>query len=173
VTRKAAGWRILLGVVLAGFAAFWIWALFFASKEAVNRFADREWSERAEAICVEADAERQALADYRVVDEASPAMLAERGDLIDRVTDVIERMLDEVVAVVPDDEKGRAIVPLWEADYRTYLEDRRQFADQLRSGRNEPFRETALEGIPISEKLETFAGDNEMPTCAPPHDLAT
>jgi hypothetical protein len=100
-------------------------------------------------------------------------MLVERGNLIDRVTDVVERMLDDVVAVEPVDDKGRAIVPLWEADYRTYLEDRRRFADELRAGHNDPFRETALDGIPISEKLETFAGDNEMPACAPPHDLAT
>ena len=47
------------------------------------------------------------LADYRVVDDTNPAMLAERGDLIDRVTDVIERMLDDVVAVRPTDDKGR------------------------------------------------------------------
>jgi hypothetical protein len=173
VSRRAAVGRVVLGVVIAGFAGFWIWALFFASKEAVNRFDDRGWAARAEAICVEADADREALADYREVDEDDPAMLAERGDLLDRVTDVIERMLDDVVAVEPADDKGRAIVPLWEADYRTYLDDRRQFADQLRAGRNDPFRETALDGIPISEKLETFAGDNEMPACAPPHDLAT
>lgn len=173
MSRRVVGWRIVLGVVIAGFAGFWIWALFFASKEAVNRFGDREWAERAQAICVAADADRQALADYREVDEDDPAMLAERGELIDRVTDVIERMLDDVVAVEPVDEKGRAIVPLWEADYRTYLEDRRRFADDLRAGRNEPFRETAVDGIPISEKLETFAGDNDMPACAPPHDLAT
>jgi hypothetical protein len=173
VTRKAAGWRLVIGVVIAGFAAFWVWALFFASKEAVNRFDDREWAERAQSICVEADAEREALADFRVVDASDPAMLAERGDLIDRVTDVVERMLDDVVAVEPADDKGRAIVPLWEADYRTYLDDRRQFADGLRAGRNDPFRETAVDGIPISERLEVFAGDNDMPACAPPHDLAT
>jgi hypothetical protein len=173
VSRRAAGWRVVIGVVIAGFAGFWIWALFFASKEAVNRFGDREWAARAEAICLDADEDRQALADYREVDASDPAMLAERGDLLDRVTDVIEGMLDEVVAVAPADEKGRAIVPLWEADYRTYLEDRRRFADELRAGHNDPFRETAVDGIPISEKLETFAGDNDMPACAPPHDLAT
>jgi hypothetical protein len=173
VSRRAAGWRIAIGVVIAAFAGFWIWALFFASKEAVNRFGDREWAARAESICLEADEDRRALADYREVDENDPAMLAERGDLLDRVTDVIEGMLDEVVAVAPSDEKGRAIVPLWEADYRTYLEDRRRFADELRAGHNDPFRETAVDGIPISEKLETFAGDNDMPACAPPHDLAT
>jgi hypothetical protein len=172
VTRGAA-WRLVGVAAIVAFAGFWVWALFFASKEAVNRIGDRAWAERAQEICRDAGEERQALADYRRVDEADPAMLAERGDLIDRVTDVIERMLDDVVAVDPTDDKGRAIVPQWEADYRTYLEDRRQFADGLRSGRNEPFRETAVDGIPISEKLEVFAGDNDMAACAPPHDLAT
>jgi hypothetical protein len=172
VTRGAR-WRLVGVAAIVGFAGFWIWALFFASKEAVNRIDDRAWAERAQAICREADAEREALADYRRVDEEDPAMLAERGELIDRATDVIERMLDTVVAVDPTDDKGRAIVPMWEADYRTYVEDRREFADGLRAGRNEPFTETAVDGIPISEKLEVFAGDNEMPACAPPHDLAT
>ena len=31
-----------------------------------------------------------------------------------------------------------------------------------------PFTETAVDGVPISERIETFAGDNEMPSCAPP-----
>ena len=165
-------WRYVLVPVVAAMAAFWAWALFFASKEAVNQIADRQWASRAEAICAAAEVERTALADFRVVDEADAAMLAERGDLIDRATDVVEEMLDDVVAVSPDDAKGRDLVPQWEADYRTYLEDRRRFADRLRAGDNVPFTESAREGIPISEKLETFAGDNEMPACAPPHDLS-
>jgi hypothetical protein len=173
VSRRVRGWRIVVGVVIVAFAGFWIWALFFASKEAVNRIGDRAWAERAEAICAQANIEREGLADFRVVDESNPAMLVERGDLIDRVTDVIERMLDDVVAVEPADDKGQAIVPLWEADYRTYLANRREFADRLRAGHNDAFRETAVDGIPISDKLEVFAGDNDMPSCAPPHDLST
>ena len=77
-------------------------------------------------------------------------------------------MLDEVVAVAPTDAKGADLVPLWEADYRTYIEDRRRFADVLRAGDNVPFTETAVDGIPLSDKLEVFASDNEMPACAPP-----
>jgi hypothetical protein len=169
--RHLNPWPIVLTVVVVGFAAFWIWALFFASKESVNKFEDRAWAQRAEEICARADAERVALSDLREVDADDLTMLAERGDLVDRATDVVEQMLDEVVAVPPTDAKGRALVPLWEADYRTYLEDRRRFADRLRAGTNDPFTEAAVEGIPISDKLETFAGDNEMPSCAPPHDL--
>jgi hypothetical protein len=161
---------VLVPVLLA-FAAFWVWALFFASKEAVNKIDDRAWAERAEAICVDAELARVALTDLREVDEDDLALLAERGELIDRATDIVEEMLDDVVAVEPTDAKGREIVPAWEADYRQYLEDRRAFADRLRAGDSGPFTETALEGIPISEKVATFAGDNEMPTCSPPGDL--
>ena len=165
-------WRGLIIVAVAGLAVFWVWALFFASKEAVNKIGDLDWAVRAESICDSATAERSELLDERVVDGDDPAMLAERAAIVDRATDIVETMLDEVVAVTPSDDKGMAIVPQWEADYRTYLENRRAFTDRLRAGENEPFTETAVDGIPISEKLEQFAGDNEMPSCAPPRDLA-
>jgi hypothetical protein len=165
-------WRGLIIVAVAGLATFWVWALFFASKEAVNKIGDREWAERAEAICGSAEARRAELVDERRLDAADRAMLAERAAIVDQATDIVETMLDDVVAVAPVDDKGLAIVPQWEADYRTYLENRRAFTERLRSGENAPFTEAAVEGIPISEKLEQFAGDNEMPSCAPPHDLA-
>ena len=81
-------------------------------------------------------------------------------------------MVDDVVAVEPTDDKGRAIVPDWEADYRTYLQNRRDFADELRGGDNVPFREAEIEGVPISERIATFAADNEMESCAPPRDVS-
>ena len=136
----------------------------------MNRFDDRAWAAQAEQICARAEVEREALIDLREVDGDDPAMLAERAGIVDRATDVLDRMLDDVVAVPPTDPKGRELVPRWEADYRTYLADRREFTARLRQGENEPFTETALDGIPISDKLEVFAGDNEMPSCAPPHD---
>lgn len=159
-----------VAAVLAG-AAFWIWALFFASRESVNKIDDRAWAERAEDICVAARDDREALADYREMEQADAAMLAERGALIDRATDIVEAALDDVVSVTPSDPKGQDLVPQWEADYRRYVDDRRTYAERLRAGEDGPFTETALEGIPISEKLERFARDNEMPACAPPTDL--
>jgi hypothetical protein len=106
------------------------------------------------------------------MDEPTPALVRERADIVDRATDIIERMLDDLVAQQPTDDKGRDLVPQWEADYRSYIEDRRTFTETLRdTGENVAFYETEAAGIPISEKLETFAGDNDMPTCAPPRDL--
>jgi hypothetical protein len=164
-------WRYVLTVVVALFAAFWIWALFFASKESANKIGDTAWQARGQQICVAAEAERVQLADMRRVDPNDNAMLAERGDIVDRATDIVERMLDGVVAVAPTDAKGQELVPQWERDYRTYIGDRRQFAAALRAGENEPFTESAVDGIPISEKLTHFAQDNHMPDCAPPVDL--
>lgn len=164
--------RLLLAVVAVGFAAFWIWALLFASREAVNGVGDREWAVRAEAICLSATQDRLALADFRVIDRNDPAMIIERADIIAESNRILEDMLDEVVAVEPSDDKGRGIVPLWEDEYRTYIDDRQTYVEQLReSGENLPFYETEV-GIPISERIETFAVDNEMNSCAPPRDLS-
>ena len=164
-------WRhVLVGIVVL-FAAFWIWALFFASKESINGIGEDDWTDRAQAICEDAEARRQDLADFREVDDDDPAMLAERGDIVDRATDIIEQMLDDVVAVRPSGAKGAELVPRWEADYRTYLGDRRAFADGMRAGVNEPFAETTVDGIPISDKIARFAADNHMPACSPPTDL--
>lgn len=166
--------RLALWFGLLAFAAFWTWALFFASKEPRNRIDDRAWAARAQDICETAERERLALADFREMDDASPDLVRERADIVDRATDVVEAMLDDVVAVQPADDKGRDLVPQWEADYRSYLADRRAFADTLRAtGENTPFYESTAGGIPVSEKLETFAADNRMAACAPPHDLTS
>lgn len=171
------GWRqisarIAVLTVMVAFAAFWTWALFFASKEAVNRIGDVEWAERAEAVCQDWNERRLDLADYRQIREGGADLIRERADIIDRATDMIESMIAEVNAVRPSDEKGRAIVPLWTDEYATYIEDRRRYADELRAtGENLPFYETMSE-VPLSERLETFAGDNRMDACAPPRDLS-
>jgi len=166
--------RFVVITFLVAIAVFWTWALFFASKDAVNKIDDRAWAERAERICTAATERREALTDFTRIDvEPTPEMIAQRADVVDQATDILEQMLNEVVAEPPTDAKGQAIVPDWEADYRTLLGNRRDYADQVReAGKNLPFYETAVDGIPISDKIAVFAGDNEMPACAPPSDLA-
>jgi len=164
--------RAGLGLVVAVIAAMWIYALFFASKESVNRIGDGDWTSRAEATCATAKADRAALADLRRIDDAGPDALARRADLVDAATDGLARAIAEVGERMPRDAKGAAIVPLWLADYDVYIADRRAYADALRRGDNSPFSETTTEGLPVSEKLATFAADNDMPSCRPPMDLS-
>ncbi len=169
---RKIGLRVGFALLMVVFVSFWTWALFFASKEAINRIDDRAWADRAELICQDAKDSLVELADFREIRDAGPELIVERAAILDTATDILERMVGDVVAATPSDQKGRAIVPLWEADYRIYLQDRRNFADQLRdSGENLAFYESVGDGIPLSERIETFAGDNEMPACAPPRDL--
>jgi len=62
-------------------------------------------------------------------------------------------------------------VPEWISDYRTYIRDRRDYADTLRAGSIVEFSESIEEGVPISERLAKFARENEMRSCQPPRDL--
>ena len=150
----------------------WIYALFFASKDSVNKFGDRDWAATAQARCLLAREERAQLSDYRIVNQLGIDVLKERADLIDMATDTIERFIVEFRASLPTDPKGIEIVGLWLDDYEIYINDRRDFANDLRIDVNTQFTETPLDGLPISEKIATFAADNEMSYCKPPIDLS-
>jgi len=150
----------------------WVYALFFASKDSINKFGDRDWAANAQARCLVAREERKQLSDYRIVSQLGIDVLKERADLIDIATDTIERFVVEFRASLPRDPKGTEIVGLWLDDYEIYIDDRRDFANDLRIGVNKQFAETPIDGLPISEKIATFAADNEMSYCKPPIDLS-
>ena len=149
---------------MAAAVAFWTWALFFAPKESINKIQDRAWAERAEAICA---ATRAELGEF---DSETSNDIEVRAALVVRSTDLLSAMLDDVVAVQPTDDKGQAIVPDWEAEYRILLDDRYAYADRLRQGDDGPFTETAVTGLPITERIVTFADDNEMSSCGAPQN---
>jgi hypothetical protein len=160
--RRSVVRRVILVTGVVVLVTFWVWALFFAPKTAINKVEDRAWAERAEAVCAEVKPELRAL------DREMSEDLEVRADLVVRSTDMLAAMLDEITAVMPSDDKGRAIVPAWEADYRTLLTNRYAYAERLRAGQDGPFTETAVNGVPITERIETFAADNLMASCAPP-----
>ena len=150
----------------------WVYAFGFASKEAMNKIGDIEWTQRAELRCKQAELERIELADYRLITELGTGGLSERANLVDRATNTLVEMLADLSADIPSDEKGRALIPLWITDYNIYVNDRLRYSAQLRTQSNAPFAESTYEGLPLSERIATFAGDNRMPSCSPPIDLS-
>ena len=164
--------RTVLVITIALIVTMWVYALFFASKDSINKFDDRDWAATAQARCLISREERKQLSDYRIVNEMGAEALNERADLIDRATDTIESFVVEFRESLPTDPKGTALVGLWLDDYEIYIADRRAFANDLRQGINGKFAETPLAGLPISEKIATFAADNEMSFCKPPIDLS-
>ena len=110
--------------------------------------------------------------DYRLIAEPGTGGLSERANLVDLATATLVEMLADLQADPPSDEKGRALIPLWIADYNIYIGDRRAYSAALRTQSNAPFAESTYEGLPLSERIATFAGDNRMPSCSPPIDLS-
>jgi hypothetical protein len=159
-----------LTMVIVAMIAMWTYAFFFSPRESINKIGDAQWAALAEAECVTAKKALFALADFRLI--GNEADLVERAAIVRTANDILTEMIDAIESRLPDDVKGQAIVPLWIADYRTHLVDREAYASALESGANPPFAETQVDGLPISEKIATFANDNRMPTCAPPRDLS-
>lgn len=158
-------------LVLVAIATMWFYAFVLAPRESFNNVKDPAWSARAEAVCSETAAQRSSLADLGRVDPTDPAQLSRKADIIDEATDGLDAALDRIASDSPSTDKGRALVPLWIADYRTYIGDRREYASTIRSGRLVEFAETQVEGVPISERLAKFARENRMKSCQPPRDL--
>lgn len=172
MTPRSLG-RIGLAAICALIAAMWLYAFVFASRESANKIGDDAWKERSEAHCRAAADARTALTDNSPMDPNDPDDLRRKADIVDRATDSLATAIDAIAADVPADEKGRALVPLWVADYRTYISDRRAFAEALRNASHRPyFAETEVEGVPISEKIGKFARENSMRSCQPPYDLS-
>lgn len=166
---------LLKGVValsILGLLAMWIYAFGFASKESVNKIGDTVWTQNAESICKKAADKRMQLVDTRQISDAGPDALLERAKIVDLATDTLEEALTSITQLQVSDEKGMAIVPLWLLDYQQLVKDRREYASMLRSGVNKPFSETMVDGLPISEKISTFAADNRMSSCKAPMDLS-
>lgn len=172
VTKRQLLGRTAIVVLIFLTFAMWIYAFVFSPREAVNRIADGDWQSRTEEICSAANADRGALADYRLIAPDDASGLAERADIVDKATRIIEKMIADIERRQPTDAKGKALVPLWLADYRTYVQDRYSYSEQLRAGNNAPFSETMMDGLPLSEKISTFAADNLMPSCKAPIDLS-
>lgn len=157
-------------MIVALLAVMWVYAFFLSPRESINRVEDRLWSKRAEDVCLQARLELLELSDTRRITSQDDLLI--RAQLVERATDILQDMLEDVFASQPTDEKGLAISAMWRSDYEIYLSDRRAYVATLRAGQNPPFAETRTEGIPLSEKLGTFARANDMDSCAPPIDLS-
>lgn len=162
-----------MGIISLGIAAFWIWALFFPqTKQSIAKVDDESWTVRAEQICRSANVKRDELSDLRRIDEVGEGALAERAELIDRATDIIDQMVTDVIAELPTNATDVALIDSWTRYYRQWIGDRRIYTDVLRSGDNPPFAESMVDGSPISEYINDFTVANRMKPCSAPTDLA-
>jgi len=129
------GWvKVLLVLMCAVLASMWIYYFFFASHRGVYQLDDKTWRVQAKQICADAQAERLALADTSegyITNPTNDQML-QRAGVVDTATDILERMLDDLVAIPLSGADDRARVDVFEKHYRIVLADRRRYTERLR-----------------------------------------
>ena len=165
--------QAFLGAICLGIGVFWVWALFFPpTKQSVAKVDDVAWTVRASEICDQANLERDKLVDLRRIDTVDGNALAERADIIDKATAIVQKMLDDVTAQVPTGPKDADLMNTWKDIYQGWINERIDYTAVLRTGENAPFAESMLEGGPVSDYINDFAIANRMKSCSSPMDLA-
>src|SRR3546814_9720589 len=87
-----------------------------------------------------------------------------------RSNGIFATMLDDLTAITPTGEDGE-LVTAWLTDWHTFLDDRESFATALRADSSARMLVSAKDGQHITEYLDAFAGDNDMPACSTPIDV--
>lgn len=128
-----------------------------------------EFMVNAENLC------RQMIVDIADLPSArSTETFAARADAIDDGTDIIKRTLADIGAFPrPSAGEDASISQAWLDDYGIFVDNRRAYADRLRSGDDGPITLSASssEAVRVTTLLTTFAEVNSMYACIPPGDV--
>ena len=168
--------KLLLIALCALMATMWIYYFFFATDEGVYQLQDKSWRVAAEQVCSAASAEREGLTDTSDGYIANPTdeQMVQRADIVDKATDILERMLDDLVAIPVDNEDDATRVEFFAENYRIVLADRRRYTASLRRFELVPYSETVVGGGPVTNVVLDFTAGvkgNDVPECSPPGEL--
>lgn len=168
--------KALLAVLLLLTASMWVYYFFFASEQGVYQLEDENWRLQAKPICQAAQDERAKLEDTSggYITNPTPEQMAQRADIVDEATDIVEQMLNDIVAIPVAGEKDQIRMQVFEDNYRIILEDRRRYTASLRAGELVPYTETVVGGGPVSNVVTDFTAGvkgNDVPECSPPGEL--
>ncbi len=160
--------RVLAVLVMVSIAVFWaVVFLGIPRKENPDRLDDRIFVERTIERC---DTLLEDLADL----PGGPFIRdpVERADVLDDATDLVEAMVDEIEADAPTTGDDATSLEGWLGDWRTYVENRRDYAARLRvDPEARLLLDQSLGGDSVDKPIEIFADVNDMPTCATPGDV--
>ena len=152
----------------------WVYAFVFAPKAGVYFVTEKGWRTSAEEICANAEQQRLALEDTtgglhrqphpRADDRSEPTSSISATDLLDgMITDV------EALPLAGDKDSERAAI--FVKYYRQIISDRRAYTARLRAFDLAPYRETLVNGGPVTNVVIDFTTGNDITHCMPPGEL--
>lgn len=161
--------RALLRLTVVVMVAMWAYVLYLAvgpgRQPPPDRLDDPGFATAAQRVC---DAALDDVGELPSAIRAESA--AERASIVAAANERLAQMLDDLDAQVPAGEDGE-IVTEWLADWRTYLDDRREYVDALRHDPKAQLLVTTKDQEQITEFIDAFAADNRMIACATPIDV--
>ena len=165
--RSRAGGVAALAA-LAAMAGFWIWAFSpLAPSGHPDVLYNVVFTHDAEDICM-----RTVAAVDRLPGAAKATGPEDRATQLVAATLLFEQMVAELRAEADDVVGADAdLLGAWLADWETYLQDRRAYAETLAGGSDPPFTVTARDGEGVTGFIDIFAEVNAMPSCATPGDV--
>lgn len=165
-------WPIM--VVCLVLVAMWVYVLFFAPKTGAYRVRDQAWRDKAQEICKEANTRRVALANTTggYIEHPTREQMIERADIVDKSTDILEQMLNDLAAIPVTSENDQLRIDTFEKYYRIILSDRRDYTATLRRFELRPYKETTIDkGGPVTDVVTDFTSGNNIKACVPPGEL--
>ena len=155
-------------VALLVMGGFWIWAFSpLAPSGHPDVLHNVVFTHNAEDICARAVA-----AADRLPQAAEATGPEDRSTQITTATIVFADMLGELHGAADEVVGSDAeLLDAWLADWDTYLDDRRAYAETLAGGSDPPFTVTARDGEAVTGYIDIFAEVNSMPSCATPGDV--
>jgi hypothetical protein len=179
--RPGRPWvKALLAVLCLLMAAMWVYYfttyIRHGSDAGIYQLEDTSWREQAGPVCQAAQDRRALLVDKTggYIEHPTPEQMVQRADIVDQATDIIEQMLDDIVAIPVATARDRELLGIFEENYRIVIGDRRRYTASLRTGDLVPYTESVVAGGPVSNVVADFTAGvkgNDVPACTPPGEL--
>ncbi|MEI8239024.1 MAG: hypothetical protein WCI22_06345, partial [Actinomycetota bacterium] len=119
--RRGRLWvKLVLGVLCLAVAAMWGYYFFAASNQGVYQLKDSTWRVKADVVCKAAQAKRQALANTTGGYIAHPTaeQMIQRADIVDKATDMLDKMLTDIVAIPVPTDRDRLLLQSFDEKYK-------------------------------------------------------
>jgi hypothetical protein len=158
--------RIAIAAWLALVVGFWFYALVLAPQGSPDILDDAAFATASETRCAQARTVIDALPKANTAKSAT-----ERADVIDRANQELRDILASISLLPTGTVHDTDLIGLWLTDWRQYVVDRDEFANQLRVNPSAEFLVSARDGSHITKAIDAFAGRNKLPSCEAPTDV--
>lgn len=168
-TKRWSTGRIATTAVVVALVGMWGYVLYLAigpgRQPPPDRLDDPTFAVAAQDRCGDA---LEVVDDLPDATEAEDA--AERASVVDEANQAFAAMLDDLEAIVPPGDGGQ-LVSAWLDDWRTFLGDREDYVERLRTDPEARLLVSPKDNRQITEFIDAFAADNRMPACGTPIDV--